>query len=327
MQPSRTKFQEGSPWSREPYWRVASASEVRAVPAALVSSPAFRSGLDLPGEPHALPRRTSFMDLLLLLKAAILGIVEGATEFLPVSSTGHLIIVGDWLGLTGQQVETFDIVIQLGAILAIAWIYREKIARVVRTLPSSPTSQRLTLNIALAFLPIAIVGFLAASWIKLHLFSPTTVAAALVVGGIIMLIIEWWRPPTPIEDVDDIPVRTAFWIGVIQVLALFPGTSRAGATIMGAYALGCSRRAATEFSFFLALPVMFAATGYELWDSRHLLTMADFPFFAVGFMVSYVTALIVVRLFLRFVSNHTFVPFAWYRIILGGLLLVLYGLG
>lgn len=266
------------------------------------------------------------MDFLLLLKAVVLGIVEGATEFLPVSSTGHLIIAGDWLGLEGDEVKAFDIVIQLGAILAIAWIYREKITRVAATLPTSPQSRRFALNLFVAFLPIAIVGLLASDWIKAYLFGPVTVAAALVVGGVIMLAIEWWRPPTPIEDVDDVPVRTALGIGLLQVLALFPGTSRAGATIMGAYVLGCSRRAATEFSFFLALPVMLAATGYELWDSRALLSAADFPFFAVGFVVSYATALVVVRLFLRFVSDHTFVPFAWYRIALGGFLLVLYGL-
>lgn len=188
----------------------------------------------------------------------------------------------------------------------------------MRTLPSSPTSRRFALNLFVAFLPIAVVGFLFSGWIKTYLFSPFTVAAAVVVGGVVILLIERWRPPTPIEDVDDVPVRTALGIGLLQVLALVPGTSRAGATIMDAYALGCSRRAATEFSFFLALPVMLAATDYELWDSRDLLTASEVPFFAVGFVVLYLSALVVVRLFLRFVSDHTFVPFAWYRIVLGG---------
>ncbi|MEP0546384.1 MAG: undecaprenyl-diphosphate phosphatase [Rhodothermales bacterium] len=265
------------------------------------------------------------MDLLQLLKAFVLGVVEGATEFLPVSSTGHLIVVGDWLGFTGETAKVFDVVIQLGAILAVVWLYREKIGRVVRTLPSSPTSRRLALNLAVAFFPAAVVGLLTYEWIKAYLFNPFTVAVALVVGGVVILLIERWGPPTPIADVDVIPMRTALGIGLAQVLALVPGTSRAGATIMGAYALGCSRRAATEFSFFLAIPVMVAATLFDLWQGRDLLSTADVPVFAVGFGVSFVAAALVIRLFLRFVSDHTFVPFAWYRIGFGGLLLLYYG--
>lgn len=264
------------------------------------------------------------MDLIILLKAAVLGVVEGVTEFLPVSSTGHLIIVGDWLRFTGARAKTFDIVIQLGAILAVVWLYREKIGRVVRTLPSNATSRRLTLNLVVAFIPAAVVGLLTHDWIMAHLFNPFTVAAALVVGGVVILLIEGWTPRTTVQDVDAIPVWTALGIGLAQVLALVPGTSRAGATIMGAYVLGCSRRAATEFSFFLAIPVMFAATLFDLWISRHLLTAADVPVLLVGFVVSFIAAVVVVRLFLRFVSGHTFKPFAWYRIGFGGLLLLYY---
>lgn len=267
------------------------------------------------------------MDPIILLKAAILGVVEGVTEFLPISSTGHLIIVGDWLRFTGEQAKTFDIVIQLGAILAVVWLYREKIGRVVRTLPASRTSRHFAINLVVAFIPAAVVGLLTHDWITAHLFNPFTVAGALVAGGIVILVIEAWAPRTLVRDVDAIPVWTALGIGLAQVLSLVPGTSRAGATIMGAYALGCSRRAATEFSFFLAIPVMFAATLFDLWISRHLLTAADVPVLVVGFVVSFFAAVVVVRLFLRFVSDHTFKSFAWYRIGFGGLLLLYYLLG
>lgn len=266
------------------------------------------------------------MDLLQLIKALVLGLVEGATEFIPVSSTGHLIIASDWLAFTGEQANTFAVFIQLGAILAIVWLYREKVGRVVSTWHRSPESRRFIVNLAIAFLPAAIVGLLVHGWIKVYLFNPLTVAAALVVGGLAILVIERWAPETPIQDMDHLPYRTALGIGLAQVLALFPGVSRSGATIMGAYGLGCSRRVATEFSFFLAIPVMVAATLFDLWESRTGLSGADVPVFAVGFLVSFLSALVVVRVFLRFVSNHTFLPFAWYRIAFGGLLLLYYGL-
>ncbi len=265
------------------------------------------------------------MDFLLFIKVLILGLVEGATEFIPVSSTGHLIIVEDWLNYTGDQAKTFSIFIQLGAILAILLLYREKVFKVVRTLPGSQTSQRFALNIIVAFFPAALVGLLTHDWIKAYLFSPLTVAGALVVGGIAILVIERWQPATRIEEVDDLPVLTALWIGVAQVLALFPGVSRSGATILGAYSLGLSRQAATEFSFFLAIPVMFAATLFDLWGSRDILTGNDVPVFAVGFIVSFLSALIVVRAFIAFVSRSDFRPFAWYRIVFGLLLLAYYG--
>lgn len=264
------------------------------------------------------------MDLSTLLQAAILGVVEGATEFLPVSSTGHLIVAADWLRFTGETAKAFEIFIQLGAILAIVWLYRDRIATVLRTAPSDPRSRRFVLNLLIAFLPAAIVGFLFHDAIKRYLFNPVSVALAFVLGGIAILLIEQWRPAERVRKVDDVPPRTALGIGLAQVLSLIPGTSRSGATIMGAYCLGLSREAATEFSFFLAIPVMFAATSYDLLKSRHLLHAADVPVFAVGFIFAFLSALVVVRAFLSYVSRHTFRPFAWYRIAFGVLLLVWY---
>ncbi len=264
------------------------------------------------------------MDLSPLFKAAVLGIIEGATEFLPVSSTGHLIVAADWLRFTGETAKAFEIFIQLGAILAIVWIYRARIAAVLGTASSSMRSRRLVLDLLIAFLPAAIVGLLAHDAVKRYLFNPVSVALAFVIGGIIILLIERWRPIARIHKVDEVPPRTALGIGLAQVLSLIPGTSRSGATIMGAYCLGLSREAATEFSFFLAIPVMFAATGYDLLKSRHLLHAADVPVFAVGFGFAFVSALVVVRAFLSYVARHTFRPFAWYRIAFGILLLVWY---
>jgi undecaprenyl-diphosphatase len=253
----------------------------------------------------------------LLLKAAILGLVEGATEFIPVSSTGHLIVVSNWLGLVDERAKTFNIFIQLGAILAIVWLYRTRLARSVSEARLDSTGRRLIINLLVAFLPAAIVGFLAHDWIKSRLFNPSVVALALIVGGILILLIERWGPRSIVDDVNLVPTRSALGVGLAQVLSLIPGTSRSGATIMGGYALGLSRTAATEFSFFLAIPVMFAATGYDLLKSWALLTAPDLPMFAVGFVVSFVSALIVVRLFLSYVSKHSFRAFAWYRIVLG----------
>jgi undecaprenyl-diphosphatase len=258
----------------------------------------------------------------LLLKAAVLGLVEGATEFIPVSSTGHLIVVGKWLGLVDERAKTFEIFIQLGAILAIVWLYRVRLGRTVLAARQDPRSQRFIGNLLIAFVPAALVGFLAHDWIKGHLFNPTVVAAALVVGGVVILLIERWTPVPKVHDVNDVPPRTAFGIGLAQVLSLIPGTSRSGATIMGGYALGLSRVAATEFSFFLAIPVMLAATMYDLLKSWSALTPADAPMFAVGFVVSFLTAVVVVRAFLAYVSGHSFGAFAWYRIVFGIVLLL-----
>ncbi|HEX6748354.1 MAG TPA: undecaprenyl-diphosphate phosphatase [Longimicrobium sp.] len=265
------------------------------------------------------------MDPILLLKAAVMGLVEGATEFIPVSSTGHLIIAGDLLGFDRWHgAETFEIFIQLGAILAVVWLYRAKIFGVVRTAPRDERSRRLILNLVIAFLPAAIVGFLAHDFIKDRLFNPVTVAIALVVGGFVILAIEAWHRRVVTETVDDVRPREALGVGLAQLLSLIPGTSRSGATIMGGVSLGLSRVAATEFSFFLAIPVMFAATLYDLWKSRDLLSGADLPVFAVGFVVSFVSALLVIRWLLRFVAHHDFRGFAWYRIVFGLLLLGFY---
>ena len=259
----------------------------------------------------------------LLLKAALLGLVEGATEFIPVSSTGHLILASDWLGLVDERAKTFDIFIQLGAILAILWIYRVRLARSVGDARKDPGSRRFLLNLIVAFLPAAVVGFLTHDWIKSKLFNPDVVSVALIAGGVVILLIERWPPKSKVHDVAGIPPRLALGIGMAQVLSLIPGTSRSGATIMGGYALGLSRTAATEFSFFLAIPTMLAATMYDLLKSWSVLAVTDIPMFAVGFIVSFVSAVIVVKAFLAYVSNHTFSIFAWYRIALGLVLLLI----
>ena len=258
------------------------------------------------------------------IKAIILGLVEGATEFIPVSSTGHLILAADWLNFEGDRAKTFEVFIQLGAILAVVWLYRAKVFGVLRNLGHDPLARQLMINLIIAFLPAAIIGFLVHDWIKEYLFNPLTVAWAMLVGGFIILAIEWWNPPEDVPDVDHVPMSKALGIGVAQVLSLFPGVSRSGATIMGARSLGLSRRAAAEFSFFLAIPVMFAATGYDLLKSRDTLSAADAPVFAVGFIVSFLSAIVVVKAFLGFVSRHSFKPFAWYRIAFGALLLFMY---
>jgi undecaprenyl-diphosphatase len=263
----------------------------------------------------------------LLLKAVLLGLVEGATEFIPVSSTGHLIVVGEWLHLVDERAKTFEIFIQLGAILAVVWLFRARLFRTMRSVPRESASRRLVTNLIIAFLPAAIVGFVAHDWIKDRLFTRTVVALALVIGGIVILLIERWAPSPKIAKVDDIPPQTALGIGLAQVLSLVPGTSRSGATIMGGYALGLSRLAATEFSFFLAIPVMLAATLYDLLKSWSMLVPADAPMFLVGLVVSFLAALVVVRGFLVYVSGHSFAAFAWYRIVFGIVLLLTRGQG
>ncbi|HEY3491884.1 MAG TPA: undecaprenyl-diphosphate phosphatase [Solirubrobacterales bacterium] len=256
-----------------------------------------------------------------LLEAVILGLVEGITEFIPVSSTGHLIVVGEWLGQLDARAKTFDIFIQLGAILAIVWLYRARLLHAVRSARTDPVSRRFFLNLAISFVPAAGVGFLIHDWIKERLFNTPVVAWALILGGIAILLIERWSPRTRFEEVSEVPPLTALGVGLAQVLSLIPGTSRSGATIMGGYALGLSRRAATELSFFLAIPIMFAATLYDLAKSADALSPADAPFFATGFAVSFVSALVVVKVFLAYVSHHSFAAFAWYRIAFGAALL------
>jgi undecaprenyl-diphosphatase len=261
----------------------------------------------------------------LLWKAAVLGLVEGATEFIPVSSTGHLIVVSEWLHLVDERAKTFDIFIQLGAILAIVWLYRRRLGHALVSAGQSAASRRLLVNLLIAFLPAALVGFLTHEWIKAWLFSPTVVALALVVGGVLILLIERWSPKPTVDDLNELEPRTALGIGLAQVLSLVPGTSRSGATIMGGYLLGLTRVVATEFSFFLAVPVMLAATLYDLFKSWSSLAPSDAPMFAVGFLVSFVSAIVVVRAFLRYVSAHNFSAFAWYRIVFGALLLLTQG--
>lgn len=258
-----------------------------------------------------------------LLAAAILGLVEGVTEFIPVSSTGHLIIAADLLGRTGETWKTFEVVIQLGAIFAVLWIYRELFFRVALGLRRSEESRRFVLNLVAGFLPAAVIGLLARDYIKAHLFGVRTVAVGLIVGAIGIFVVERLAPPPRVQETAQLSLRTAFGVGLIQVLALYPGVSRSGATIMGAYALGCSRRVAAEFSFFLAVPVLVAASALDLYKSRDFLTAADAPVFGVGLLVSFVSALVVIKMFLRYVSTSSFQPFAWYRLALGALLLTL----
>ena len=264
---------------------------------------------------------TTLAQLPPLVKAAILGVVEGATEFIPVSSTGHLIMVGDWLGFTGENAKAFEIFIQLGAILAIVWLYRDRLSHVVRSAAREPASRRLVTNLLIAFLPAAVIGLLTHRLIKQYLFSPVVVAVSMLVGGLVILLIERWRPAPRISTVDGVSSATALGIGLAQVLSLVPGTSRSGATIMGAYCLGLTRPAATEFSFFLAIPVMVAATGFDLAQSAKALSAADVPVFVVGFVVAFVSAIVVVRAFVTYVARSSFVAFAWYRIAFGLLFL------
>ena len=259
-----------------------------------------------------------------LLDALILGVVEGLTEFLPVSSTGHLILVSDLLGVNDEKGKVFDIVIQLGAILAVCWEYRGRFARAFSGLATDRVQQRFAANLAIAFAPAALLGLAFQSKIKAYLFNPVSVAVALVLGALAIFAIERWyeRHGAPrIMRVDDMDWKDALKVGFAQCLSLVPGTSRSGATIMGGMLFGLTREAATEFSFFLAVPIMFAATGYQLVKYHDLLTVADLLPFAVGFVVSFVSALIAVRALIRYVARHDFRAFAWYRIALGAAVL------
>ncbi|HLS46932.1 MAG TPA: undecaprenyl-diphosphate phosphatase [Gemmatimonadales bacterium] len=260
------------------------------------------------------------------VKAILLGLVEGITEFIPVSSTGHLIVAGEWLGYTGPQANTFTVFIQLGAILAVMWLYRRMLWSAVARARQDPAARRLFANLAIAFVPAAAIGFLVEDWIDEYLFHTETVAAALIIGGIAILLVERLHRPVTVETVDELPPRKALGVGLAQVLALIPGVSRSGATIMGGYAIGLSRQAATEFSFLLAIPIMIAATFYKLFKERALLGAEDVPIFAVGFITAFLSALVVIQVFLRFVGKHSFVAFAWYRIGFGFFLLSLWWL-
>ncbi len=266
------------------------------------------------------------MDQPTLLTAIILGIVEGLTEFLPVSSTGHLIVAGSLLGYVSEQAKIFEIAIQSGAMLAIVWEYRARFSRVLVGLPSQPAARRFVLNLAIAFLPAAVFGLLFGKYIKAVLFRPVPVAIAFVAGAFVILWAERRQMARPeavrVTDVDAMTGMDALKVGVAQAFALIPGTSRSGATIIGGMLFGLSRTAATEFSFFLAVPTLVAAGAYSLWKDRALLSAADLPIFGVGFVVSFLAALLCVRWLIRYVSRHDFVPFAWYRILFGAVVLI-----
>lgn len=265
------------------------------------------------------------MDFWLLLKAALLGIVEGVTEFIPVSSTGHLILSQDLLGFTGRKENAFIIFIQLGAILAVVWLYRKKFIDIALNLRREPTARSLVTNLVVATLPAVAIGLPTEKWIESNLFRPIPVALAFVAGGLAILLIEGRRKTPNVESVDHIPLKQAFGVGLIQVLAiLFPGISRSGATIMGGLVLRLSRKAATEFSFFLAIPAMLGASLIKLIKARELMSAADLPAFTVGFVVSFLSALMVIRILLSYVARRSFVPFAWYRIVFGALIIILY---
>ena len=258
------------------------------------------------------------VDLLLLLKTAIMGVVEGFTEFLPVSSTGHLILSGSLLGLHDDKTKVFEIAIQTGAIFAVMLVYWQKIATTVRALPTDAEARRFALNVLIAFLPAVVLGLLFGKAIKAHLFTPLVVASTFIIGGFVILGAER-RPATAvsIHTVEAMSPWDALKVGLVQCLAMVPGTSRSGATIIGGMLLGLSRKAATDFSFYLAIPTLIGAGAYSLYKERAILSVADVPMFGVGLVVSFLSAWVCVRWLLRYIANHNFVPFAWYRIAFG----------
>ncbi len=258
------------------------------------------------------------MDLVLLLKAAVMGVVEGLTEFLPISSTGHLILAGALLGFDDDKAKVFDIAIQTGAILAVIIVYWQKISTTVRALPHSSDAQRFALNVFIAFVPAVILGLMFGKAIKAHLFTPEVVATSFIVGGFIILWAERRQArAVHIGEVEDMRWQDALKVGLVQCLAMIPGTSRSGATIIGGMLLGMSRKAATDFSFYLAIPTLIGAGAYSLYKDRALLSMADAPMFAVGLVFSFLSAWVCVRWLLRFISTNSFEIFAWYRIVFG----------
>jgi undecaprenyl-diphosphatase len=261
------------------------------------------------------------MDFWTALQVVILGIVEGLTEFLPISSTGHQIVVADLLGFGGERAIAFNIIIQLGAILAVMWEFRRKILTTVLNVPHQPQAQRFTANLLIAVVPAVVIGVAFADLIHEYLFNPITVAAALVIGGVVMLWAEQRKHEVTVEEVDDMTWKEALKIGCAQCLAMIPGTSRSASTIIGGLLFGLSRRAATEFSFFLAMPTMVGAALYSGYEYRDLFQPGDLPVFALGFVVSFVFAMIAVRGLLKFIANHSYALFAWYRIGFGLLIL------
>lgn len=267
------------------------------------------------------------MDLLLAIKVIILGIVEGLTEFLPISSTGHLILAGSLLDFTGEKAKVFEIVIQAGAIFAVCIEYRKRISSVVFGLSHDQKSRQFAMNVIIGFLPAAVMGLLLSKAIKQHLFAPVPVALAFIIGGLIILWMEN-RPSAKnehlarIQSIDDMSPIDALKVGCAQMLALVPGTSRSGASIIGGMFLGLSRKAATEFSFFLAIPTLLGATAYSLYKARHELAVSDVPLFSLGTVSAFISAYFCVRWLLRYISTHDFKIFAWYRIAFGCMILI-----
>ncbi|MFZ4651316.1 MAG: undecaprenyl-diphosphate phosphatase [Rubrivivax sp.] len=274
------------------------------------------------------------MDLMVLVKAAVMGLVEGLTEFLPISSTGHLILAASLLDFTGEKVKVFEIAIQTGAMFAVIWEYRQRLSRTVRGLGSDPVAQRFARNVLIAFIPAVVFGLSIGKAVKATLFHPVPVALAFVVGGLIILWVERRHRRAfgeldlagtrraRVETVDDMSALDALKVGLVQCLALIPGTSRSGATIIGAMVFGFSRRCATEFSFYLGIPTLMGAGAYSVWKERGALAWADAPMFAVGLVVAFFSALACIRWLVRYVSTHDFTVFAWYRIVFGGLVLL-----
>ena len=263
------------------------------------------------------------MDVILLIKAAVMGIVEGLTEFLPVSTTGHLILTGSLLGMTDAKSKVFDIAIQSGAILAVLIVYWARIREALGGIATSPAQRRFVLNIAIGFIPAGIVGLTVYKAIKAHLFNAPVVAGAFIVGALIILWVEKRAQPVArVQSVDDMTALDALKVGLVQCLGMIPGTSRSGATIIGGMLLGLSRKAATEFSFFLAIPTLLAATVYSVIKERALLSAHDLPLFLVGGLAAFVSAFLCVRWLLRYISSHDFTVFAWYRIVFGIVILV-----
>jgi undecaprenyl-diphosphatase len=261
------------------------------------------------------------VDIVLLIKAAIMGVVEGLTEFLPISSTGHLILAGALLGFDDEKAKVFDIAIQTGAILAVIIVYWQKIRDTLLALPTQKQAQQFSLNVLIAFLPAVLLGLLFGKAIKAHLFTPVVVASTFIIGGFIILWAEKRQINSTtaprIQEVEQMTALDALKVGLAQCLAMIPGTSRSGATIIGGMLLGLSRKAATDFSFYLAIPTLIGAGAYSLYKERALLSMADLPLFGVGLVFSFLSAWLCVRWLLRFISTHSFVGFAWYRIVFG----------
>lgn len=265
-------------------------------------------------------------DWLYLLQAAFLGIVEGLTEFLPVSSTGHLIVAADLVNFSDSTSDTFVVAIQAGAIFAVCWYYKQRIYQILKGLFSDSVQQRLAVNTLIGFMPAAVVGVVVSDLLKEYLFNPVAVGLALVIGGFIILLVERYHERHQIQprvkEMDDMTYLDAFKVGVAQCFAMIPGTSRSGATIIGGLMFGLSRKAATEFSFFLAIPTIFGATVWDLWQARDIMVSSNIPGLLVGTIVSFFAALVVVHWLIRFVSRHDFRVFGWYRIVFGGVILL-----